>query len=264
MIKPYYQDSHVTIYHGDCREILPELPKVDLVFTSPPYWKQRDYELEDFDWTRTVPPVLGSFHLSGSQILVNLGLIHIKGEVFEYWNILIGAMRERGYRLFGWYVWDKLRGLPGDSNGRFAPSFEFIFHFNKNACEVNKIIPTQESSRKKYPPKTALRQKDGKVRKLTSPDKCGQDWKIPDSTIRLYPQLARGGFADDHPAPFPIELPKFIISAFPGETILDPFAGSCTTGRAAKDLNRKCICIEIEEKYCEIGANRMKQEVLAL
>ena len=48
------------------------------------------------------------------------------------------------------------------------------------------------------------------------------------------------------------------------QTILDPFAGSCTTGRAAKDLGRKCICIEREERYCEIGAKRMAQEVFAL
>jgi len=45
------------------------------------------------------------------------------------------------------------------------------------------------------------------------------------------------------------------------QTILDPFAGSGTTGRAAKDLNRKCVCIEREERYCEIGAKRMEQEV---
>ena len=42
MIKPYYQDSHCTIYHGDCREILPQLPKVDLVLTDPPYGIKQD------------------------------------------------------------------------------------------------------------------------------------------------------------------------------------------------------------------------------
>ena len=46
------------------------------------------------------------------------------------------------------------------------------------------------------------------------------------------------------------------------ETLIDTFAGVCASGRAAKDLGRKCICIEIEEKYCEQGAKRMQQEVL--
>ena len=48
------------------------------------------------------------------------------------------------------------------------------------------------------------------------------------------------------------------------QTVLDPFAGSGTTGRACKDLGRKCTMIEREEKYCEIAARRMGQEVLNL
>lgn len=61
--------------------------------------------------------------------------------------------------------------------------------------------------------------------------------------------------------------PKLVIepmrcSSDVGDTILDPFMGSGTTLRAAKDINRKAIGIEIEEKYCEIAANRMRQEVL--
>jgi len=43
MIKPYFQDAWVTIYHGDCRELLPQLPKVDLVLTDPPYNVGKDY-----------------------------------------------------------------------------------------------------------------------------------------------------------------------------------------------------------------------------
>jgi DNA modification methylase len=68
-----------------------------------------------------------------------------------------------------------------------------------------------------------------------------------------------------HPTEKPLALMTWCIGlAGDVQTILDPFAGSCTTARAAKDLGRKCVCIEREEKYCEIGAKRMSQEVFAL
>ena len=54
----------------------------------------------------------------------------------------------------------------------------------------------------------------------------------------------------------------WLVGLAPPGTVLDPFAGSGTTGRACKDLGRKCIMVEIEEKYCEIAANRLRQEVL--
>ena len=60
----------------------------------------------------------------------------------------------------------------------------------------------------------------------------------------------------------PTELLRRAMQWLPGETILDPFMGSGTTLRAAKDLGRQAIGIEIEEKYCEIAAERLRQEVL--
>lgn len=66
-----------------------------------------------------------------------------------------------------------------------------------------------------------------------------------------------------HPAQKPIRLMKWCINKAGGNgTVLDPFAGSGTTGRACKDLGRKCIMVEIEEKYCEIAARRLEQKVL--
>ncbi len=57
-----------------------------------------------------------------------------------------------------------------------------------------------------------------------------------------------------HPAPKPLSLLREILSVFPAEIVVDPFMGSGTTLRAAKDLGRKAIGIEIEERYCEIAA----------
>jgi DNA modification methylase len=76
---------------------------------------------------------------------------------------------------------------------------------------------------------------------------------------RMQPEQRNG-----HPAPYPLELPMRAIrlSTWPGETVIDPFCGSGSTLRAAKDLGRKAIGIEASEKFCELAARRLSQEML--
>jgi site-specific DNA-methyltransferase (adenine-specific) len=67
-----------------------------------------------------------------------------------------------------------------------------------------------------------------------------------------------------HPAPFPIGLPARAIETTPAQLVVDPFMGSGTTLRAAKDAGRRAIGIELEERWCEHAAKRLQQSVLAL
>lgn len=253
-LAPYYDHAGITIYHGDCLDVLPELGPVDLVFTSPPYLNQRSYGLTDFDWYAAVPPALAGVSLTDAgQMLVNLGLKHDQGRVVRYWDALIDACEAQGLRLFGWYAWDKGEGLPGEWLGRFRPSMEFIFHFNRLAAQPSKWVKVKDwrtSTR-------GLTQADGSRRENRSWVATG---KKPDDVLRI-PRDCVGGTG--HPAPFPIELPGAVIKSWPG-LVLDPYMGSGTTLRAAKDLGRKAIGIEIEERYCEIAAKRLSQEVLPL
>jgi DNA modification methylase len=73
------------------------------------------------------------------------------------------------------------------------------------------------------------------------------------------------GMNKDHPCQKPLELIQWCISlAGDVQTILDPWAGSGTTGHAAKNLGKRCVMIEREERYCEIAARRLAQDVLNL
>jgi hypothetical protein len=111
-----------------------------LCFTSPPYGNQRHYSTGGIsDWDALMQGVFSAAPVADTaQVLVNLGMIHRESEWHPYWEGWIAWMRAQGWRRFGWYVWDRGPGLPGDWNGRLAPSHEFVFHFNKVAERARK------------------------------------------------------------------------------------------------------------------------------
>jgi DNA modification methylase len=246
-----------TLYLGDSREILPALAAAAVVVTSPPYGQQRDYGKKIDDWRAIVSGVLCQVKDGGStQVLVNLGLIHRDGEVIPYWETLLDDMRAAGWRHFGWYVWDQLSGMAGDWNGRLAPSFEFVFHFNRAARPVNKTKPTLGG--KQHGP--GLKPASGSAGKKTHDGKAVQPFKIPDNVIRTVREQS-GGYEAEHPARFPVALARELIQPFTdaGELVVDPFMGSGTTGVAAMKLGRAFIGIEIEPKYFDIACRRLEE-----
>lgn len=246
----------VTLFLGDCREILPTIGAVDAIVTSPPYAQQRDYGQQIGDWTALVSSLANIPSHEKTLILVNLGLIYRDGELVEYWDDFKRNMRTEGWKLFGWYVWDKGFGIPaGDQNRRLSTAHEWVFHFNRNARDLNKWVRTKD----RLIPGKGIRQADGSMKGITSPANVGQPFKIPDSVIRLPPHQLRGGIENEHPAIFPVALPDHLIRTATdvGQTVCDPFMGSGTTGVAAVKIGRKFLGIEIEQKYFDIACRRI-------
>ena len=232
--------------------------KADLCFTSPPYGQQRDYgvakELVQ-DWNGLMRGVFANLPMSDDgQVLVNLGLIHRDGEWLPYWDGWIEWMREQEWRRFGWYVWDQGSGMPGDWNGRLAPSFEFVWHFNRESVKPAKARECKHAG-------TAhggkgMRGADGVVKPRTAGTDAVQSHAIHDSVIRVNRQGARSG-AGDHPAPFPVGLPIVFLKSWNG-LVFDPFLGSGTTLIAAEQLDRRCFGMEIDPAYCDIIVRRFE------
>jgi DNA modification methylase len=240
--------------------------KAVLCFTSPPYGNQRDYTNTIIDWDVLMRGVFSQLPMAANgQVLVNLGLIHRDNEVILYWEGWLDWMRAQGWRRFAWYVWDQGPGLPGDWNGRLAPSFEFIFHFNRQARQANKIMPCkfagQETHLRKDGSSTAMRKKDGTIGGWTAAGTPTQDTKIPDSVIRVMRHKGKIGQDIDHPAVFPVALPEHILETYTdaGDMVFEPFCGSGTTLLAAQRTGRVVRATEIAPEYVDVTIKRFQQ-----
>ena len=240
--------------------------RASLCFTSPPYGQQRDYTQGITDWDALMRGVFANLPMvDDGQVLVNLGLIHRDNEVIPYWDGWISWMRTQGWRRFGWYVWDQGPGMPGDWAGRFAPSFEFVFHFNRQSRRPHKIVPCkhagQDSHLRADGSSTAMRGKDGEVGGWTHAGQPTQDFRIPDSVIRVMRHKGKIGRDIDHPAVFPVALPEHILLAYsdPGDIVFEPFGGSGTTILAAQKTGRQARAIELAPSYTDVAVKRFQQ-----
>ena len=236
--------------------------RADLLFTSPPYAQQRDYgaaKEKIGDWDGLMQGVFSVAPVKdGAQILVNLGLVHRDGEWMPYWDTWIAWMREAGWRRFGWYVWDQGPGLPGDWNGRLAPSHEFIFHFNRETRRANKTVETKHGGKKNHG--TGMRGKDGTVGGYTAINKNVQPMKIADSVFRIMRHKARG-IETAHPAVFPVALVEAAFDAYSkaGDVVFEPFCGSGTQVIAAEKTGRHCFGIDIDPAYVDVAVKRWQE-----
>jgi modification methylase len=235
---PYYQDDAVTIYHGDCREVLPSLSGVGMVLTSPPYNLNGDGNKSGGTYFAN----LADGYATHSDDMPHEEYVAWQHEVLALaWATLSddGAIYyNHKPRVGGERVRLPLELVPDDLPIRQVITWDRGSGFNR---QFTYYVPTYEWVL--LIAKPAFR---------TNTRSVDDVWRIP---------FEVGG---EHPAPFPLSLALTAIGSTDAAQVLDPFMGSGTTLRAAKDLGRKAIGIELDERYCEIAAKRMGQEVLAL
>ena len=155
--------------------------------------------------------------------------------------------------------WSKLYGEGAPSWDREAPSFipELAAKFTEAIVWGGNYFA--------LPPARGWLIWDKIVRQFSS-GHAELAWTNLEQPVRAF-NFSHGALATEgklHPTQKPAPLMRWALEFTTGQTILDPFMGSGTTLRAAKDLGRKAIGIEIEERYCEIAAKRLAQEVLDL
>lgn len=231
-MKPYYQDEAVTLYHGDFREVLPQIAEpIDLVLTDPPYGVQYVSSRR----TRTDAlrvPIAGDSDLNALRDALPLLDRLLRADRHAYLfaaPLRIGECVEAiqaQWLVKNVLVWDKGdAGTVGDLQAGYAWTWEPIVYATKGRRPLNGPRPR---SIYRY------------------------DWS--------------GSRDPVHPTVKPVGLLRWLInkSTRPGERVIDPFAGSGTTLRAAKDLGRCAIGCEVEERYCDIAARRLSQGVLPL
>lgn len=205
---PYYQDDHVTLYHGDCLEIDNWLA-ADVLVTDPPYGMAFASS-----WTTQTRPIAND-HDSTARDSALVAWGTKPAAVFGTWRVAKPADVRQVL------VWDKRGAGPGmgDLSTAFGTSHEEVYligKWEKRHTRRGSVITTESSP-------SGL-------------------------TLRI-----------GHPTPKPVGLMEILIEAAPDGVIADPFAGSGSTLVAARNLGRKAIGVEVEERYCELIANRLSQ-----
>ena len=259
MIKPYYETKLGKLYHGDCLEIMPELDPVDLVLTSPPYDDLREYGGYKFDFKKTAKYIFNNIKQGGIVVWVVGDEIINESETGTSFKQAL-YFKEIGFNLHDTMIYLKA-GFNNPSNNRYHQIFEYMFIFSKGKPVVFNAIKDRENKYKKRGG-TSVRQKDGTIVKGFGGqflEQFGQRFNV-----WLFSHHDKSG--EPHPATFPKKLANDHIISWSNknDTVLDPFIGSGTTAIACERLNRKWIGIEIEEKYCEIAAKRIEENLTVI
>lgn len=246
-----------TIFNWNSND-MSEIPdgSVNLIITSPPYWTLKDYDVEGQIGTGSSSY---EYYLSelnkvwkecvrvlapDGKLCINIMPFLLTGEAARFdrreTKLVLGDiekfMDSTGCMFqFGLYIWDKRK------IARFSSFGSYPYPPNIFSTYPYEWITVFSKAGKRPPVSKEIKEKS----KLTTEE--WQKWAI-NSIWEMQPAKAK---SEGHPAPFPLELPKRLIKlySFWGDTVLDPFAGTGTTLRAAQELGRKSIGFELNPDY---------------
>jgi DNA modification methylase len=252
-------DDDFQILLGDSAEVLRGLPDdmFDGAVTSPPYYNARDYA-----WWPNIYCYLHDMFDINREVYRTLkpSALYLYN-VFDYFDnektIVFSAMGQRrmllsaytvdlfrriGFELLGNVVWDKgdIEGKRGFNAGNFSPYYQSPFN-----CWEHVLVFRKPAAEVRDNPNASPKVND-----------CATAVGRVSCVLRAQPviKMVRGQNVHGHTAPFPEAIPELLISQLsPGMIVLDPFAGSLTTGRVAERLGLRSVSIERSEEYCRLG-----------
>ena len=276
-MKPYHDSQGIELYHGDCLQVLKELPaeSVHCVVTSPPYWGLRDYGtdgqlgleetpeqhvtkmVEVFSEVRRVLRTDGTLWLNyGDSYTSDKNLCGIP------WRVAF-ALQANGWWLRQDIIWHKPNPMPESVTDRCTKAHEYIFLMTKAGRYHYDADSIKETAQKK--PGGKPRQFGATVQTGTNRHDIGQTFTDNGARNRRSVwTIPTAPYPGAHFATFPPKLiePCIMAGCPEGGTVLDPFLGSGTTGAVAQKNGCKFIGIELNEDYLQLAVKRFTQKVL--
>jgi len=262
------------IVHGDNRTVLEDYEGlVDLIVTSPPYADARKSHYDSIhpdkfaEWFVTFhEPFFNALKPKGSFIL-NIKDKVVDGQRHRFVWDTIRELEDRGWKTIDDYIWIKTNPMPGYWPNRLRDGWEYCFHLAKDskpAMYQNAVkTPIGKWSNVRL---TNLNGKSNERHNSENESGFGRDLRnwvgketvLPSNVITL-PLVGKNY---GHPAAFPVGLPEFFIKLFTkeGDLVLDPFAGSGSTGVAAINQKRNCVLVDNNKEYCQTAHKRILKE----
>ena len=256
----------IELWHGDCLELMKNIPdgSVDLVLTDPPYGTMKGiddkHDWDNFDKFKEIAKELFRVTDDGGVVVWIVSDATIRGsETGTSFRQALYFM-DCGFNLHDTMIWEKPTfTATGSLAVRYAPVFEYMFVFSKGKPKTFNPIkdkPNVSDGRKIY---GTIRQKDGSTKKQSCIGNEIQALGQRHNVWKICPEKSNKN--RKHPAVFPEQLAKDHIISWSneGDTVLDCFMGSGTTGKMAVLNNRRFIGIEIDEGYFNIAKKRIEE-----